>query len=350
MEMRFHYCTVNTYEGACAAPFNYSPLYLGDYLECNGFSASVEMIEIIFAYPPKGAHGDVTKKKGAFWDWYNAKLPLIRFSKGRSVYSITLQFPEHALFSGLFAQTRKWPSRKFLATATDECLDSLVCELPDPEAIYERAEEYLAVLVKKLAEAFRLFGLKAKKKSAFDSEAATGLLEKFTASFSGRDLFRMELEWMRRWQRATVERNHARREERRTAAREKWTRVRDVRFYNHFAGIDDKLLSRYGAVLCEAILLGLKKRKFACPGYSHMYVCAAESQEKALYNATRIEKWFEYGIATQPDLARLATADEQEGKKAVFSLIEAGLLDMASLDGLDVNALHDALDEVRRSL
>lgn len=92
----------------------------------------------------------------------------------------------------------------------------------------------------------------------------------------------------------------------------------------------------------DLILELLQKRKFYCPGYTHIYISIGQTKKNAIEGAIEIEKWFRYGISVLP-LKKLLSATDKNKEHLILKAIEEGLLDLAKRDNLNKKAIKDAI-------
>jgi hypothetical protein len=145
---------------------------------------------------------------------------------------------------------------------------------------------------------------------------------------------------------STLERAIDLRELRKKSHKPKDKVIRDLRVY--YTGLPKKALYPYDYQYSEIFKNLLKKKKFACPTYHHLYIQVEKTIEECLQRSIPIENWYIYGIAViDYDNYLKQSIDGKE--KIVFDLIVKGLKDIADIDGLDSPIIDETIDEIKHN-
>ncbi|WP_276502930.1 hypothetical protein [Terrimonas pollutisoli] len=97
----------------------------------------------------------------------------------------------------------------------------------------------------------------------------------------------------------------------------------------------------------DIVLEFLQKKRFHCPGYSHIYISIGETKREALKRAFELEKWYRFGIAVLP-LKKLLGASEEEKEQLFLKAIADGLLDVVKRDGLEISTIRAAITHAKK--
>lgn len=295
-------------------PFTFFDIHLSHIFESSALNTSFEEIAFVFAYPTPIPLRNENKAKEEYMNWYS-KLPMWRTSNKRKKAVMTIKFPEYL---------------KYLSGRYDET-------------------ETLDLVINKLIESFHIIETKLKPEDTLDCTEVVEYLEEVKQTTHKEQLWEIEESYEEQRRKDLLKRNKAERDNRTNIEGKKPLIIRDIRLFYHFDNIGIKFFSPYDITICNKIIDLLKPYKFKCPGYTHIYISAAESFDKALYHSTRYESWYAYGIALLKDPAEYAEKTELEKKQIVFDLIKAGILDIAVPNNMDLDILNKVLDEVEES-
>ncbi|MDO5691458.1 MAG: hypothetical protein Q4G70_03120 [Pseudomonadota bacterium] len=338
---------VDTFATYCCnlpEPYNALGGSLMRRLEQRGWTSSVAELTVNMMYPAHRAHKSLQDELGTYAQWY-AKLPLVRWTKQRSHVSVTLAAP------GLAPAMRRRRSESDWVPAA-EMVEVDAGEQGGVHGDTEHAA-ILAAWLDAMGQVADLIERKCKPGDVFDGALFRQTLDDMRAldeaqcrAISG------ELERQR--DDSVLAFAHAYREERRqqAAARTEAPRrlIQDIRFYFRLDGYDYALFGS-DLDLCGNILRRLRVRKFRLPRYTDLYVQVAQTPEEALRRSGRPPlTWYVSGPAVLADPAAFARLPAPQKRRQVFGLIETALMDIATIDRLDIATLRDVLDEVAREL
>lgn len=200
-----------------------------------------------------------------------------------------------------------------------------------------------------IGRAFEVMISKKKKTDDYDPEAIRNLLNQLENELTTADLPALEKQYDALLRQEVIDRHRREREARRKVDVEKNRLVYDVRLYDYLTS-DGKDLFPYNRRVAEKVYDKLRAKKFRLPGYSHMLVVVADSEDNALLRTNKVENWQGFGIAVYPDYKEFASKSEQAKQRIAFDLLSAGLYDMAALDKLDAIKLREALAEAEHDL
>lgn len=98
----------------------------------------------------------------------------------------------------------------------------------------------------------------------------------------------------------------------------------------------------------DIVLEFLRKERFSCPAYSHIYISIGDTKKDALEQVHEIEKWYRYGIAVLP-LKKFLNAPEKKKEQLLLKAIADGLFDVAKRDGLEVATIRAAIADAKKT-
>lgn len=199
-------------------------------------------------------------------------------------------------------------------------------------------------VIDRFIEAGELIAARAKKEDRFPLPLFKETLMKLKSTITAENLATVNKQNAKQVKESRLDDAIAHREERAANHRLCDTPIRDLRLYTH--GLLPKTLYPYDYQYSAIFLQMLKEVELTCPGYHHLYIQAATSQEAALLQSRAIEDWYVNGIAVF-DLEAYKNMTDADKAETVFNLIVEGLMDIATIDGLDKKKIHAAIEAVR---
>jgi len=297
MDIYFIESRYGSYGGGLKEPFRYLGWMIRDRFRSANIDFWFEDFEIQLTYrSPK-------VKKEEYVDWYN-KLPI--YYRGKRMVRVILPVAE--------------------------------------------GEKKLADIFKLVYDAFDILFAKKKKTDVLDTEKVKSTLVQLEKELQTADLWAENAKYKEILRQEALEKRYQERMVREQRNEEKKRLIYDLRFYYHLDNIGNRYFSPYENLFCHAILEKLREKKFRLPHYSHLYIMVSDSFENALYHAVMAESWFVYGIAVLENYTDYPAMKEVEKKRVVFDLIKQGLNDIAKIDKLDCETLHEVLDEVEQDI
>ncbi len=136
------------------------------------------------------------------------------------------------------------------------------------------------------------------------------------------------------------------REQRKKVHKPKDKLIRDLRVY--YTGLPQKALYPYDYQYSEIFKNLLKKKKFTCPTYHHLYIQVEKTIEDCLRRSIPMEDWYVYGIAVI-DYEKYVKQAHKEKENIVVEIIVNGLKDIANIDGLDISIIDEVTNEVKQN-
>jgi hypothetical protein len=337
MNISFNLTTFNSYGGALKPPLRHFDRLLSNFFTKQNIKSSIETLEITFAYPPyiiiKGM--DTSDSRLIHSRWY-AKLPIAKFAKNRTVLNVSVPFPELS----------EYLQKDHLNYAETNCVEYVVQEIPQQYLNLSTAD-ILTALFEKLHDVIAVVESKLKKADQFNANEIDAILSSLQVTISEQDLVENEAFYEKQARDLRINTALQHREIRKNRLLEKTRLIADIRFMHEIENTDLLYFRPYNTQFCDEILDKLREKKFKCPCYTHLYISVSDTVENALHGAVGIlDYWFVYGVAVINKPLDYKNKSENEKKRIVFDLLKVGLVDIASIDKLDMKILEEVLNAI----
>jgi hypothetical protein len=338
MKISFVVTTFNSYLSGLKPPMSHFDKLVTEFFKKQKIQSSFDALEITFAYPPYIISKGMEKSEGEtlFSQWY-AQLPIVKFTKKRTVLNVMIAFPELS----------EYLEKNVLEKAKTDCREYVVQEIPQAY-LNKTTTDILAALFEKIYEVIAVIESKIKKTDSFDANEIRRIWTSLKATIREQDLKANDQLYERQAEEAKINMTLQDRIIRKNRSLDKTLLIKDIRFMHDIENIDLLYFSPYNQQFCAEILDKLRERKFKCPLYTHLYINVSDTIENALRHGGILDYWFVYGIAVISNAADYKDKAENEQKKIVFNLIKEGLVDIATLDKLDMNTLQEVLADVEK--
>lgn len=300
--------------------------YIQSELANLNFNSNFEEFWITLLYPPMFRDSNGFGNETKFAEYYS-KLPYCRINRKFKAINLTLKAPE--LSEHLEKELINESSIQFVIEDKFKNLDE--------------AQIAIAVIDKYL-EAVSLINSKLKGDDIFDSEIFLNLLTDLKNKMNPTFLEYLNSTQSEAEHKKIVQKSLEKREQRRLIEKTKDKKIRDLRvIYNE---LPNKSLYPYDFLFSEIFLNLLSKKQFKCPTYHHLYIAVGQTLEAALKTACAYEDWHIYGVTTI-DFDKYQKSNEKQKEEMVFEIISDGLLDIATIDKLDIKALKEVISEIK---
>ncbi len=318
--------TAGKYGGALNGNLRYLPNVVQSTLDNSGFTSTFNELWLTMSYPPMYVLPGVVGIEKQFFEYYS-KLPHSRLDRKYKKVEITLKAPEFSEHFDLKDQNRY--SNRF-----------------EIESQYRNLSETSlgVILIDKYLEAGEIINSKLKKDDEFDFENFRTALLSIRSKISKDFLETADSEQTVKVKDETLDRAIKIRAERKSANKVKDKRVRDLRVY--YNGFPDNVLYPVDFQYIEIFRNLLRRSDLQCPRYHHLYIQASKTFEDGLRNSFSFEDWYVSGISVLNYEAYLK-GTEQEKEKIVIDLISDGLIDIATIDNLDVSIIKNLTEKVK---
>jgi hypothetical protein len=295
-------------------------------LATNGFKSSFEEFSLMLTYPPMYIASEIVGMEKVFMEEYQT-LPYSRIDRRYRTMSFRIQAPEFSeFFDGKEEDNHK---HQFQI---------------NPAYLGITDTELASILIDKFLDCGQILAKKLKKEDVFDLQKFNQILTKLKSKISNELLEDSSSENRKKISEANLERAEELREKRKKFKKKPNKIIQDFRVYEE--GNLKGVLYPYSSQYAEIFLNLLRKNKFMCPDYHHLYIKVAESYEKALKESVNYEDWYINGIAVF-DYKKYLNANEHEKQAMVFDLIVEGLMDIVDHDGLDKSIVEKVITEIK---
>jgi len=295
--------------------------YLSRELEKLNFKSSFDIFELELYHPPLYVLPGIVGMEKGFMRFYET-LPISRLNRKYKTITVQVQAPE---FSEHFDLAEKDKYRH-----TFEIAD-----------IYRNLDEIALAkaLINKYLEGLDIIRPKLKKDDVFDFAVFEQVLRNTLAGINTEFLDGLTFEFSTSVEIEKVQSAERIRGERMNKRGTADTPVQGLRLYYTYE-LPGKMhyLNRY----TDIVLRQLVARDFRCPGYHHLYISIGDTREAALKAAIVTENWYTFGIAVLKEKMLVKSSPEQQ-QQLVLNAIKEGLLDIATLDGLDTTKIKEAI-------
>jgi len=318
--------TVGKYGGALNGNLRFLPNVIQSTLDNLGFTSTFDELWLTLAYPPMYVLPGIVSMVDQYFDFY-IKFPYSRLDRRYKKIEITLKAPE---FSEHFDLKEK-----------DKYTDRF-----EIESQYKSISEtdLAKTLIDKYLEAGEIINSKIKKGDNFDFDQFRQTLISIKSKISTDFLETLNKEQTIKVNDEVLDRVKEIREERKRTNKVKDKKVRDVRIY--YNGFPNKALYPYDFQYVEIFRNLLRRSDLLCPTYHHLYIQASKNFEDGLRSSFSIEDWYVNGISVL-DYDKYSRSSESEKEQIVIELISNGLLDIATVDNLDVSIIKNITDKVK---
>jgi hypothetical protein len=305
--------------------------YLSDHIKSElvrrNFKSKFEELNVTFAYPPMFVLPGVKGIEVGFMEYFDS-LPTSRLSRRNNKIDVVLQAPE---FSEHFD---KKDSKKYNSLFKVEKQHQNLSEV-----------DLARIVIEKLLGAINILKPKIKE-DEFDFEVFEDILYSVKTDITTGFLTSLNSKQEANAYNKKVESALRNRKERKKVHKEKDKVIRDLRIYHQ--GFPKKALYPYSLQYSEIFLNLLRRKKFSCPTYHHIYIQVASSLNDALVNAISFEDWCEYGVA-EMDFEEYRAQNEKEKENVVFNVISNGLRDIAEVDNLDMSIIEETINQIKET-
>ncbi len=318
--------TVGKYGGALNGNLRFLPNVIQSALDNSGFKSTFDELWVTLAYPPMYVLPGVVSMVKQYFEFYD-KFPYSRLDRRYKKIEITLKAPEFSEHFDLKEQGNY--SDKF-----------------EIENQYKNLTEtdLAKTLIDKYLEVGEIIDSKTKKEDTFDLDHFKTTLISLRDKVSPDFLETINKEQTIKINDEVLDRAIKIREERKRANKVKDKKVRDLRIYNN--GFPNKTLYPYDFQFTEIFRNLLRHSDLLCPAYHHLYIQASKTFEDGLRNSFSIEDWYVNGISVL-DLEKYLKSNDSEKEQMIINLIYNGLLDIATIDNLDVSIIENVTDKVK---
>jgi hypothetical protein len=320
--------TAGTYGGALNGNLRYLDRFIQNELNNSGFKSSFEELWLTISYPPMYVLPGIAGMEVSFMEYYRT-LPYSRLNRRFKKIDITLKAPE---FSEHFdkAKQNKY-EHKF--------------EI-EPQFKNISESELGRILIDKYIEAIEIISSKLKKEDVFDCEIFKKVLLAIKLKINPDFLQNMNMVQSEEAKNSAVSLANQLRNERQKVDRPKNKLIRDLRVY--YCSLPNKALYPYDTIYSEIFLNLLVRERLMCPTYHHLYINVAKSVNDALLSAFSFKDWHVNGLAII-DYEKYQTLTEKEKENVVFQTILSGLLDIATIDKLDIDIINKVAEKIQEN-
>lgn len=318
--------TVGRYGGVLQGNLRFLPRAVQSSLEDAGFVSTFEELHLSLAYPPMYVLPGVVTMVSQYFEHYNT-LPHSRLDRKSLRIEIAVKAPEFSEHFDLKDQGKY--SDRFE-------IDRKYQGIPETELA--------KALIDKCLEAGKIISSKVRKEGSFDFAKFKTVLSSLKESISVDFLSTVHKEQATRENDEILNKALRAREERRRSHPIKDKRVKDVRiYYNEFP---DKALYPYDFQYVEIFRNLLRRSNLLCPGYHHLYIQVSKSFEEGLRRSLPQADWHVYGVSVL-DYDTYLRSTESDKEQIVIDLISRGLLDIATVDNLDVSIITEITGRIK---
>ncbi len=278
--------------------------FLQKQLAQAGFTSGFDEFKLTLMYPPSFVRPEISLLQEGFNERYH-QLPKVRTNRKFKSIDIILQAPQIA---GYF-------------------------ENPFKDA------DVAPVLIDKFLEAVALLKPRLKPEDVFNVGIFETVLNDAKQKLTPDFLQQLSATTSADNSEQHLKDAYAKRAERKANVQIVDTLIRDIRLYFTYQ-LSQSLfyLNRYTELVCSY----LRQNDFKCPGYHHLYISVADTEEMALSESIIIEGWFTYGIAVLKEQT-LLNAQPSQQQELYLNAVKEGLLDIADLDHLDKIKILEAV-------
>lgn len=319
--------TVGRYGGGLNGQLRHLPQVIQNELKKADVKSTFDQFWLTFSYPPLYVLSGVLDSKATFNNYYHNSLPYSRLSRKTKKVEITLQTPE---------LSEHFDSREKDNYSNQFDIDDKYRNLADTDIA--------KIVIDKFIEAGKIINSKLKKDDVFEIATYNDVLINLRLRINADYLASMHITQTNASLEGSLQKAKALREKRKIEEKQKDKLIRDIRVYAN--DLPDKALYPYNHKYCNLFLDHLRKRKFQCPKYTHLYVQVAKTMDDALRQSFAYEEWYVNGLAVI-DFDNYLRQPDNEKEKIVFSLIGTGLKDIATIDKLDIAAVEEVIAEIR---
>jgi hypothetical protein len=314
--------------GALNGKLRHLPDMIEAELKKSQFTSSFKELWLTLSYPPMYVLPGVVGIEKDFKKYYNT-FPYSRLNRGSKKIEVILQAPE---FSEHFDKK-------------DHAKYKHKFKIEDKYKNISEAD-LARILVDKFIQAGKLIDSKTKKEDDFDFDKFEQVLLSVKEKISPGFLKRGHAKETVKANDTIISRALEIREKRKKNKKRANKLIRDLRVYPQ--GLPTKGLYPYTYQYTEIFLNLLRRYELMCPEYDHLYIQVGKTFEDGLKNSVAVVTWYQNGISVI-DYDAYCRKNEEEKSKMVFDVIVAGLMDIATLDGLDSAIIKKVIKEVRKT-
>jgi hypothetical protein len=327
MEIYLATRTAGQYGGALKGKLRYFDRLIQDKLDNAGFVSTFDVLYLTLSYSPMYVLPGVVGIEIDYKNYYNT-LPISRIDRRYKQIDITLKASEFSEYQ-----------QKIESVNYQHRLDI--------EERYKNIPEtkLAKILIDKYLEAGEIINSKLKRGDRFDIDifkhTLTSIKEQIDDNFinSTAEILANKIKT------ETISRAIEKRDQRKQNVSIKDKIIRDLRIY--YFDLPEKEFYPYDYQYIEIFRNILRRKKLMCPTYHHLYIRAAKSMDDCLLHSSTIENWYIYGLSTI-DYNNYIKQDNKKKEQISFNTIVNGLMDIATIDKLDITIIEEAIEEIKQ--